>query len=273
MSTGSAIVHRLTVTHGFALSDADREAMRHIFIAFSEAGPDISYAYHVGAPPSPTPWLVTFAQLQSATNADGANMAFLATEENYQWLRALESRNLVVPVVGDFGGPKAIRRVGEYLRQHGAIVTAFYVSNVEQYLFSPGFGADERFYQNVATLPIDSTSHFIRSLPPGNPAPPPLPPGLVPPNSKGVALNFSDSGGVRVWIARITDSTGNAVTTRAVGAVPPVTVASTSAFISGISPIRRVLDAFAGGQLKTYGQVNALTKTDGWNEPPAKRNE
>ena len=33
----STIVHRLTVTHGFALSDADREAMRHIFIAFSEA--------------------------------------------------------------------------------------------------------------------------------------------------------------------------------------------------------------------------------------------
>lgn len=44
----------------------------------------------------------------------------------------------------------------------GATITAFYVSNVEQYLFR----ADDeavRFYKNVATLPIDSTSMFIRS--------------------------------------------------------------------------------------------------------------
>ena len=43
-------------------------------------------------------------------------------------------------------------------------VTAFYVSNVEQYLFRDD-GAWERFYGNVSSLPIDSTSHFIRSVP------------------------------------------------------------------------------------------------------------
>ena len=43
-------------------------------------------------------------------------------------------------------------------------VTAFYVSNVEQYLFREN-GASERFYANVSSLPIDSTSHFIRSVP------------------------------------------------------------------------------------------------------------
>jgi hypothetical protein len=262
-----AIVQRLTVTHGFALSNADLQAMQHVFTTFAEAGPEISYAYHLGAPPSPTPWLATYAELMSATNADGTNMAFLATEENYRWLRALEARNMVVPVVGDFGGPKAIRSVGEYLTQRGAVVTAFYVSNVEQYLFSTGFGADERFYQSVETLPIDSTSRFIRSLPAGV-TPTPLPSGLVPPNSTRVLLQTADSGGVRIWTATITDSTGKSVTTRAVVSIPPATAASTSAFVSGISSIRRVLDAFAGGQLKTYGQVNALTKTEGWNQPP-----
>jgi hypothetical protein len=42
-------------------------------------------------------------------------------------------------------------------------VTTFYVSNVEQYLFQQGDEA-RRFYENVATLPIDSTSTFVRSF-------------------------------------------------------------------------------------------------------------
>jgi hypothetical protein len=43
-------------------------------------------------------------------------------------------------------------------------VTAFYVSNVEQYLFRDP-GASERFYASVSSLPIDTTSRFIRSVP------------------------------------------------------------------------------------------------------------
>src|SRR5262249_45603001 len=152
-----AIMNRLRVTHGFAITPADSLAMRHVFHAFFEAGPDISYAYHLGAPPTPTAWLVTFGQLQTLTNVEGQNMAFLSTEERYRWLRSFESRNLVVPVVGDFAGPKAIRAVGAYLKAHDAIVTAFYCSNVEQYLFT-GLGVEKSFYRNVATLPIDSTS-------------------------------------------------------------------------------------------------------------------
>jgi hypothetical protein len=66
-----------------------------------------------------------------------------------------------VPLVGDFAGPKAIRAVARYAQQHGAMVRAFYTSNVEQYLFQ-----DEenwrRFYENAAVLPVDSTSTFIR---------------------------------------------------------------------------------------------------------------
>ena len=72
-------------------------------------------------------------------------------------------------VVGDFAGPTAIRAVGQYLRERGAKVTAIYVSNVEQYLFRQG---DDwvRYYESVATLPIDSTSTFIRSVSMGNQA-------------------------------------------------------------------------------------------------------
>jgi hypothetical protein len=72
----------------------------------------------------------------------------------------LQDKNLVVPASGDFGGPKTIRAIGAYLHQHGGTVSAFYLSNVEQYLFQ-----DEKqraFYDNVATLPTNERSVFIR---------------------------------------------------------------------------------------------------------------
>ena len=40
------------------------------------------------------------------------------------------------------------------------MVTAFYVSNVEQYLFNDA--KQKAFYANVATLPVDERSVFIR---------------------------------------------------------------------------------------------------------------
>jgi hypothetical protein len=258
-----AIVDRLRVTHGFALSRVDSASMHHVFRAFFEAGPDISYAYHLGAPPTPTAWLVTFGQLQTLTNVEGENMAFLATDERYTWLRSFESRNLVVPVVGDFAGPKAIRAVGDYVRAHDAIVTAFYCSNVEQYLFT-GLGLEKAFYRNVATLPIDSTSTFIRSLPAPSAPMPPLP---------SLAFNLTrvvvstDSTGVRTVTASGTDSTGKAFTTSFVAPAAPMN--TLGAFVSGTAPVRRVLEAFLAGQLDTYPKLTAVTKTDfGWKPVP-----
>ena len=74
----------------------------------------------------------------------------------------MEKKNLIVPLVGDFGGPKTIRAVGQYLKTHDSTVTAFYLSNVEQYLFNDDKAGD--FYENVGMLPVDSRSTFIRSF-------------------------------------------------------------------------------------------------------------
>ena len=255
-----AIVDRLTIVHHFALSEADVASMQHVFAAFREAGPDISYSYRIGSPPTVTEWHVTFAQLQSLANADGANMAFLATEENYRWLRAFQLKNLVVPVVADFAGPKALREVGDYLREHNAPVTAFYTSNVEQYLFN-GSGADKRFYENVATMPFDSTSTFIRSLPAGVSV---VPARLLPPIGTFGSVRIVDSGGVRIVTSSGTDSSGKSISTRTVLTLPAVTVNAVGAFVSGIAPISVVLDAFSKGELATYQRLTGLTKTDGW---------
>ena len=61
----------------------------------------------------------------------GMERTYLANEVNFAVVKTLQSKNLIVPIVGDFAGPKALRAVGAFLKARGATVTAFYVSNVE----------------------------------------------------------------------------------------------------------------------------------------------
>jgi hypothetical protein len=77
-------------------------------------------------------------------------------------LKSLEAKNLIVPVVGNFAGSKAIRAVARYVKDKQGTVTAFYLSNVEQYLQQDGIWED--FCKNVAALPLDASSTFIRSV-------------------------------------------------------------------------------------------------------------
>jgi hypothetical protein len=104
----------------------------------------------------------TYEDLMLQTDAHGVARGYLATEGNFRFVKGLEERNLIVPVVGNFAGPKALRAVGKYIADRGATVSAFYVSNVEQYLFQDGLF--DRFADNVSALPVDEASTFIRSV-------------------------------------------------------------------------------------------------------------
>ena len=97
------------------------------------------------------------------TDGHGERRSYLATEDQFRTLSELEKNNAIVPFVGNFAGPKALRAVGAYLRQHNATVSAFYTSNVEMYLFQQGDDW-KKFYGNVATLPVTEKSTFIRSV-------------------------------------------------------------------------------------------------------------
>jgi len=70
------------------------------------------------------------ATLFSATDANGRQKSYLASETSFLFIKRVEERNLIVPIVGDFGGPKAIRAVRDYLKSQHFSVTAFYCSNV-----------------------------------------------------------------------------------------------------------------------------------------------
>ena len=162
-----AIEDLLLKTHKFPLSTQDLAGIEKVYGVFFDYGPDINYNSGSGGGFGRGFANVTYADLMSASDQQGTasttakNRSFLATEENYQYIRDMELRNLIVPLVGDFAGPKAIRAVGSWAKQHGATVTTFYLSNVEQYLFMDR--VDGKFYANVETLPLDSTSTFIRS--------------------------------------------------------------------------------------------------------------
>lgn len=157
----NAVKDHLTRTHGFALTDDDLGGIDYVFTSFYLGGPDISYNYGGGF--GRNRGMPSFADLMVATDAEGLNRGFLASEQQYAVVRQLQLRNLLVPVVGDFSGPKALRAVGEYLRSHSAVVSAIYTSNVEQYLFRDPHKW-RQYYENVATLPTDSSSTFVRSV-------------------------------------------------------------------------------------------------------------
>ena len=149
------IVDRLTKTHGFTFTPDESEKLKAVFNAFYYYGPGITTR---GAPSRRGG---DFVSLTAYSNdSAGQARSFLTSEENYRIVKSLQDRNLIVPVSGDFGGPKTVRAIGAYLKEHDGTVTAFYVSNVEQYLF--GDGKAGAFYANVAALPVDSTSVFIR---------------------------------------------------------------------------------------------------------------
>jgi hypothetical protein len=148
----------LTAKHGFQLSTGDLEGIDFVYSSWFRYGPDIRYELTGGGGGGNFP---TYAALMTTTDAEGKNRSYLATEETFRIIKDLEARNMIVPVVGNFGGPKALRAVGAYLNLKSTVVSAFYTSNVEQYLRQDGIWGN--FCKSTAMMPIDSRSVFLRS--------------------------------------------------------------------------------------------------------------
>ena len=156
--------------HKFGLTSEDQVNIEHVLTVFRDWGPEINYnSGTLNGRGRGGGGMPNYVDVMTATDPQGQQRSYLATEENFRFLRNFEGRNMLVPLTGDFGGKTAIRAVGQYLKDHGAVVGAFYLSNVENYLFQnqggPGNpnGGATNFYGNVATLPLDSFSTFIRS--------------------------------------------------------------------------------------------------------------
>ncbi len=143
----------------FALSDADQKSLVYVYQSFHDDGLGIAYRVE-------SQWgnnyFPTLKEILAGTDLKGQQGNFLATTDDYEFVRELQRKNLIIPVVGNFAGPKALGAIGEYLRKHALTVTAFYTSNVEQYLFMDGIFGD--WANNVRKLPLTEKSLFIRAI-------------------------------------------------------------------------------------------------------------
>lgn len=154
--TAALIRRQLLDTRRFPLAPRDLEWIDHALDAFYADGPEIHYSR--GRPnDAPTP---SYGSLMTARDLFGQHRSYLATERGFAYVKDLHVKNLIVPIVGDFAGPHAIRRVGDFIRRHETTVSAFYASNVEVYLRRAQMPA---FCANLASLPHTWDSSFIEN--------------------------------------------------------------------------------------------------------------
>lgn len=157
-TTLKAIKDRLIRQHRFALSADDEGKIEYVFNVFFRGGPRMDYGF---ASSAPNPYVPSYHALAVSTDGRGKNWVYLAREESYKNIRAMQQKNLIVPLVGDFTGVKAIKTVGQYVKDHGSTISVFYISNVEDYI-QAGWSA---YLSNLAVLPADNSTLLIRFEP------------------------------------------------------------------------------------------------------------
>jgi hypothetical protein len=145
--------------YGVKLDDRDRAMIDRYRTEFVASGLDTRYSSIGRNNRLDYP---SFGQLITATDRAGRQISYLASEDAFQFVRGMENAGRIVPVVGNVAGPKAVRAIGEYAAAHHETISAFYLSNVEQYLMTRD-GGFAPFAANVAELPHDEHSVIIRS--------------------------------------------------------------------------------------------------------------
>ena len=142
----------------FALRAQDRDDIRRIYRAFFEDQAEIRFRSFGRPRATHQP---TYRTLLRARSPSGRFGSFLDSPEDYRFVRDLSRSQRIVPVVGAFDGPHALRAIGRWVRARGLTVSAFYASNVEFYLMRDH--AFERFVANLRELPNRPDSLLIRA--------------------------------------------------------------------------------------------------------------
>ncbi|HSM35820.1 MAG TPA: hypothetical protein VK837_05415 [Longimicrobiales bacterium] len=143
---------------GLELSSEDLETIARFHRTFIAEGPGLRFRSHGRAPRWYYP---TYRDLLLERDETGAPASYLASEDDYLFVRDLQRADRVVPVVGDFAGPHALRAIGREIAARGLELGAFYTSNVEFYLERDG--SFERYVASLETLPAAPDGVIVRS--------------------------------------------------------------------------------------------------------------
>jgi hypothetical protein len=144
---------------GVPLSPTDLDTIDRFHRTFIDAGLDLRFQTFGRLP---QPGYPSFRALLHATDANGQPWNYLAREDDFQFVKSLQARDGVIPIVGNVAGTHSMHALADEISAHGGRVSAFYLSNVETYL---NRGADmARLIENMNRLPHDARSVTIRSI-------------------------------------------------------------------------------------------------------------
>jgi hypothetical protein len=101
-------------------------------------------------------------ELLTAQAPDGRQWNYLASEDDFAFLKEMQARDAIIPIVGDVSGPRALKSIGASIAERGERVSAFYISNVETYLEQKMVMG--QFLDNLSRLPRRTESVMIRSV-------------------------------------------------------------------------------------------------------------
>ena len=159
-----ALVERAVHRFGVPVDARDLAKIAANHEAFFAGGLDLRFT-SLGRPVRS--YYPTYRQLILERDREGRPSSFLADEEGFRFVKSLETRGLVVPVVGDLAGSHAMHEIARHITERGDRVSALYTSNVEFYLMrGEGAGSNaafDRFARNVTLLPHDTHGVIIRS--------------------------------------------------------------------------------------------------------------
>jgi hypothetical protein len=144
---------------GIPLTDNDVGVLALYRSAFIRYGLDVQYSSLNGSIMGNMP---SWRDLLLEVDRAGHQLNYLAADSLFQFVKQMEAANRIIPVTGNAGGPTALRRLGDEIRARDLVVSAIYMSNVEQYLFRDLIF--DAFAENVKTLPRNEKSVMIRSL-------------------------------------------------------------------------------------------------------------
>lgn len=159
IANAKAVVQEEARRSGIPLSARDFATIARFHDAFIKDGLSLQFTSEGR---TARPYYPTLRQLIVEHDASGRQRGYLASEADFQFIKSMHHRDLIVPVTGDLSGAHALPAIGRYLSEHGERVSVLYASNVEDYLIRDGrFGA---YASIVRALPRDTNAVIIRSF-------------------------------------------------------------------------------------------------------------
>ena len=142
-------------SYGLGLSEADIARVGKLHELFFERQLELRFELHK-ANGRRYPSLEHLFTLRSRSGVG----TFLDSRESFQFVQQLHRQHRIVPLVGDVSAPQPLGAVAEELRRRKLDLSAFYISNVEQYLIGqPSFRG---WLDNLRQLPHDQRSILLR---------------------------------------------------------------------------------------------------------------